>query len=125
MRVERYRRAVQRVARLEGHQRKSPLWRWMHLNYADLLPSLARGSPDWKAICAVVTEAGILDGRKQPLSPERVRKTWLAVRKYVGDHPHPEMPKPIERAPLSQVVRPVSDEPRETPKVSFKTAKLK
>lgn len=74
-----YRKALEQIARVEGHSRHSPLWRWMHEHRDALAKSIRPRNTDWAEVCRVVSEAGLLDAHGKALSPVLVRKTWAKV----------------------------------------------
>jgi hypothetical protein len=59
---------------------RSTLARWMTINRAEFSALLDERRPSWKTLAALFNAKDMRNGRGQPLTPERVRQTWHAVR---------------------------------------------
>jgi hypothetical protein len=61
------------------------LYRWLRLNHDEFAEAIAQvRRPNWRAITAALQEEELQDADGKSPTPERVRQTWLAVRKDVA-----------------------------------------
>ena len=63
-----------------GRASRSTLARWMTLHTAEFAALIQDQQPSWKALAGLFNARGMRNGRGQPLTPERVRQTWYAIR---------------------------------------------
>jgi hypothetical protein len=65
--------------------RKSPLYRWMRENFAEIEKILSEaGRPNWTAISKWLGEKGLVDATGKTPTSERARQTWFDVRGDLG-----------------------------------------
>jgi hypothetical protein len=67
-----------------GTDGRGSLYRWLrqhHDEFAEVLDQVSR--PDWKRITEALSGENLLDAAGKRPTPERVRQTWVKVRKDV------------------------------------------
>ena len=117
--VARVIKRTQGLAKPTGAGRRSELFRLM-LSRADEFATLAQ-ERGWVSIADALTAEGVANGIDRPLTADRVRKTWWAVRRVRGQIP--DRQRNDAHVPSSLWVGETSDEPRRTFKhATFKDA---
>lgn len=67
-----------------GTDGRGSLYRWLRQHHDELQEMLEQvPRPDWQAITAALRDENLLDAAGKPPTPERVRQTWVKVRKDV------------------------------------------
>ncbi len=66
------------------NRRRSPLYLWLHMNYADIAKVMSRPRPSWTALAETATEAGQVDDAGKKPNANSVRAAWLRVCRDLG-----------------------------------------
>lgn len=71
----------------KAQNRRSPLYRWLRENYADIARAMSLPRPSWTALAETAAEAGQVDERGRPPNANSVRAAWIRVCRDLGK-PH-------------------------------------
>jgi hypothetical protein len=63
----------------KANQRRSPLYRWLRENHADIAQAMTRPRPSWTALAEAASEAGQVDAAGKPPNASSIRAAWLRV----------------------------------------------
>ena len=74
---------IMAAARQQTDPRRSPVYRWMLSNYAELREALEQDSPNWGAVAVALDKGGLTDRDGNPPAPGTVAQTWYRVRRAV------------------------------------------
>ena len=134
--------AVMRLAPARGRGRKSAIYLWFLKNHDALVEAFALNAPAWTELAAYLSSQGLKDGNGNPPRARGTRDVWFRVRQEVKQRPLREPPLVAPKArsgettrgtspmppvsPSLPTIRPVDDEPTESPrpkvKIDFKPA---
>lgn len=113
-----------------GTDGRGSLYRWLrqhHDEFADLLKQVPR--PDWQKITRALSAENLLDASGNKPTPERVRQTWVKVRKDVEASRHKQAvrsrtPPAAQPAAVAPPVRLLGEEHPAEPKPAFNVDKF-
>ena len=71
----------------KAQSRRSPLYRWLRENYADIATAMSLPRPSWTALAETAVEAGQVDDNGKPPNANSVRAAWIRVCRDLGK-PH-------------------------------------
>jgi hypothetical protein len=80
-----------------GKGRRSKLALWLAENRAGFAQLLAEKEPSWNALAEALSARGLRNEANQPITGERLRKTWWSVS---GPKKRKPRGRPGDRAPL-------------------------
>jgi hypothetical protein len=120
------------IARLRGLSRRSPAFVYLLDNFEDFDRQIGDGRGVHWGKAAEVIGRHAMDRTGKPMHPDRLRRTWTAVRAFVAENPlasgpAQEGPMPGSDAGVRQqpvVVLP-GDQPRQRPVISLKGARTR
>jgi hypothetical protein len=103
-----------RQALRRRNPRRSQLSDWMWRNHDSFADLLAEVPPDWEAVTEVFTGLGFRTAPGEPLTPERVRKTWWRVRRQYATAQTGQKPRASAKPAVEpSVAMPEPEEPRQ------------
>jgi hypothetical protein len=109
----------------KAQSRRSPLYRWLRENHADIVTAMSLPRPSWTALAETAAEAGQVDDNGKPPNANSVRAAWIRVCRDLGK-PH-RTRRPVIRQVQAAQPKPASiTEPDEPPtRHIFRPAKLR
>ena len=68
----------------KAQARRSPLYRWLRENHADITTVMSLPRPSWTALAETAAEAGQVDDHGKPPNANSVRAAWIRVCRDLG-----------------------------------------
>jgi hypothetical protein len=89
--------------------RRSPLYRWLRENHADIATAMSLPRPSWTALAETAAESGQVDDHGKPPNANSVRAAWIRVCRDLGK-PHGAR-QPTKRQVQGAQAHPASGRP--------------
>ncbi len=68
----------------KAQARRSPLYRWLRENHADIATAMSLPRPSWTALAETAAESGQVDDHGKPPNANSVRAAWIRVCRDLG-----------------------------------------